>query len=87
MKKILTLSVSALAALTFALPVQAEEASRPEITAYKAEEVTIDGKLDEWNLESPAVVKDPEQIIRDAVFWQGENDCSAKYYLAWDEEN
>ena len=38
MKKILTLSVSALAALTFALPVQAEEASRPEITAYKAEE-------------------------------------------------
>ena len=87
MKKILTLSVSALAALTFALPVQAEESAQPNITAYKAEKVTIDGKLDEWNLDSPAIVKDPEQVIRDAVFWQGENDCSAKYYLAWDEDN
>lgn len=87
MKKILTLSVSALAVLTFALPVQAEESTRPNITAYKAEKIAIDGSLEEWNLDSPAVVKDPEQIIRDAVFWQGENDCSAKYYLAWDEDN
>ena len=49
--------------------------------------VTIDGKLDEWNLDSPAVVKDASQVIRDAVVWQGENDCSANFYLAWDEEN
>ena len=47
----------------------------------------IDGSLADWNLDSPAVVDDASQIIRDGVVWQGANDCSAKFYLAWDEDN
>lgn len=87
MKKVVKLTAGALAALTLATPVMAEEIVTTEITAHKAETITIDGNLGEWNLESPAVVKNAEQIIRDAVFWQGESDCSAKFYLAWDENN
>lgn len=87
MNKLFRIAAGAMAALTLVLPVMAEEAARPGITAHKMESVTIDGKLDEWNLDSPAVVKDASQVIRDAVVWQGENDCSANFYLAWDEEN
>lgn len=86
MNKFFRLAAGALAALTLALPVMAEEA-RPGITAYKAADITIDGKLDDWNLDSPAVVKDASQVIRDATFWQGEDDCSANFYLSWDEDN
>ena len=87
MNKLFRIAAGVMAALTLVLPVSAEEAARPSITAHKMESVTIDGKLDEWNLDSPAVVKDASQVIRDAVVWQGENDCSANFYLAWDEEN
>lgn len=87
MRKRMTLTAGALAVLALAVPVMAEEAAVTGITAYKAEAVTIDGNLDEWNLESPAVVKDAAQVIRDVVFWQGESDCSANFYLAWDENN
>ncbi|MDO5422208.1 MAG: sugar-binding protein [Eubacteriales bacterium] len=86
-KKLCYLTLGALASLTFAVPACAEETARPNITAYKAQDIAIDGSLDEWNLESPAIVKDAAQVIRDVVFWQGENDCSAAYYLAWDEDN
>lgn len=87
MKKLVKMTTGAMVALALAAPAMAEEATDAGITAYKAEAVTIDGSLDEWNLESPAVVKDETQVIRDVVFWQGENDCSAKFYLAWNEEN
>lgn len=87
MRKMMKLTAGALAALTVATPVMAADAPAAQITAYKAEAVTIDGNLDEWKLDSPAVVKNAEQIIRDAVFWQGESDCSANFYLAWDETN
>ncbi len=87
MNKLFRFAAGALAALTLAVPVMAEEAARPGITAYKNEAITIDGKLDEWNLDSPAEVKDAAQIIRDGAVWQGETDCSASFYLAWDEEN
>lgn len=87
MRKLIRITAGALAAIAMAAPVMAEEASEAAITAYKANGITIDGNLGDWNLSSPAVVKDATQIIRDAVFWQGENDCSANFYLAWDEEN
>lgn len=87
MNKWLKLAACALIALALACPALAENTERPGITAHKAETVTIDGKLDEWNLDSPAVVEDATQVIRDVVFWQGANDCSAKFYLAWDETN
>lgn len=60
---------------------------RPGIVAHKANGITIDGDLSDWNLDSPAVVDTLEQVIRDETFWQGPNDCSVKFYLAWDEEN
>jgi len=63
------------------------EADPTHIIAHKANGIVIDGSLADWNLSSPAVVEDPLQIIRDAVFWQGPNDSSAKFYLSWDEEN
>lgn len=60
---------------------------RPNIVCHKADAITIDGSLEDWNLDSPAVVKDAAQVIRDLSFWQGENDCSMKVYAAYDAEN
>lgn len=87
MKKWMRLFAGIMAVLLVAMPALAEESTRPNITAHKASGVVIDGSLEEWNLDSPAVVNDASQLIRDAVFWQGPNDCSATFYLAWDEEN
>ena len=87
MKNWLKVFAVMMAVLMLAVPALAEETARPGIVAHKAGELVIDGKLDEWNLDSPAVVEDPTQIIRDAVFWQGPNDCSAKFYLSWNEDN
>lgn len=59
---------------------------RPNIICHKADAIVIDGELGEWNLESPAVINDASQVIRDLTFWQGENDCSMKVYTAYDAE-
>lgn len=61
-------------------------ADRPNITCHKAQAITIDGELSDWNLDSPAIVKDASQVIRDVGFWQGENDCSMTVYTAYDEQ-
>ncbi len=87
MKRWMSLLTGVVILMLLVVPAMAEENARPGITAHKAADVVIDGSLDEWNLDSPAVVADASQIIRDAVFWQGPNDCSATFYLAWDEEN
>ena len=80
MKKWMKRMAGAMAAMMLmTAPALAEETARPNITAHKANGIVIDGKLDDWNLDSPAVVEDASQIIRDAVFWQGPNDCSAKF--------
>ena len=81
------LTIGTAAALMLSAPALAEETARPNITAHKANGIVIDGKLDEWNLDSPAVVKDATQVIRDAMLWKGEDDLSATFYMAWDEEN
>lgn len=87
MNKLMKLFAGTLAALMLTTPVLAEEAARPSITAHKAEGIVIDGKLDEWNLDSPAIVNDAAQLIRDGVVWKGADDCSVNFYLSWDEEN
>lgn len=87
MKKWWKVLALVMAAMLLMVPAMAEESARPNITAHKANALTVDGSLADWNLDSPAVVEDATQIIRDAVFWQGPNDCSAKFYLSWDEEN
>ena len=85
MKKWMTIVIAVLAVLALALPAAAED--RPNITAHKADSIVIDGNLGEWNLDSPAVVEDASQLIKDAHMWKGADDLSAKFYLAWDEEN
>ena len=87
MKKILRAIAFTLVAMMLIVPAIAEENARPGITAYKANGIVIDGNLDDWNLDSPAVVKDATQIIKDWDLWKGEDDLSAKFYLAWDEDN
>ena len=87
MKRWMSLLTGVVILMLLVVPAMAEENARPGIIAHKAADVVIDGSLEEWNLDSPAVVADASQIIRDAVFWQGPNDCSATFYLAWDEEN
>lgn len=89
MKMFVKLVAALLAVMMVSIPVfsLAEAAERPTITAHKASGIAIDGKLDEWNLDSPAVVNTMEQIIRDGNMWQGPDDCSVKFYLAWDETN
>ena len=87
MKKWTRLLAGTIAAMLMTAPAFAEESEKPSIVAHKAAEITIDGNLGEWNLDSPAVVKDASQVIRDAMLWKGEDDLSATFYLAWDEEN
>lgn len=75
-------------ALTLLLQTAAFAEEIPTTTAYQAEtEITIDGKLDEWKMDSPIVIDDAAQVIRDADFWQGPMDCSCKTYVMWDEDN
>ena len=88
MNKLLKLVVIALAVMALTVPAMAEEETeRANITAYRNDSITIDGNLDDWDLSSPAVVNDSSQVIRDLVMWQGAEDCSANFYLAWDDEN
>lgn len=84
MKKFLAGTMASMMLMTGAFALADE---RPNIICHKAEALTIDGDLSDWNLDSPAVVKDASQVIRDLTFWQGENDCSMSVYTAYDEEN
>jgi len=87
MKKFLRMIALTLAALMLVVPAIAEESGRLNITAHKAAGIVIDGKLDDWNLDSPAVINDASQAIRDGHMWKGAEDCSVKFYLSWDEDN
>ena len=89
MKKFTKLFALALAILMLSAPALslAEAAERPSIVAHKANGIVIDGDLSDWNLDSPAVVDKDEQVIRDYNMWMGVEDLSAKFYLAWDEDN
>ena len=71
--------------LTMTLFAAAALAEQPTATAYKAKDVVLDGKLDEWNMDDPIVLAEPTQLVRDGHFWNGPDDLSAKVYIAWDE--
>ena len=85
-KKLAAFLAMMMALVTMSSAAMAEE-EKPTITAHKANAITIDGDLSDWDLSSPAVLEDASQIIRDLSFWQGPNDLSAKVYAAYDEEN
>lgn len=67
----------------------AEQTAEPleTVARYAPDGVTIDGKLDEWDLSSPITINSQSQVIRDADTWLGETDLSANVYVMWDEEN
>lgn len=86
MKKILAVPGIVLLCIgSLPLSVMAEQTSA---SAYRAEDaIVVDGSLDEWKLDSPIVINDASQIIRDESCWLGETDLSVNAYLMWDEEN
>lgn len=79
-KKLAAFLAMMMALVTMSSAAMAEE-EKPTITAHKANAITIDGDLSDWDLSSPAVLEDASQIIRDLSFWQGPNDLSAKVTL------
>ena len=90
MKKIIALLLaicicSALSVAAFAEE-PAEATEKAEAEAHKMTEFNLDGKLDEWNTDSPIVLEDPMQVVRDVVYWNGPDDLSAIFYVGWDEE-
>lgn len=63
-------------------------AEQPSAIAYMAQTpLTIDGSLEDWRLDSPIVIEEEAQVIRDLTFWQGATDLSCKVYVMWDEAN
>lgn len=57
------------------------------LEAPKAGDVTIDGKLDEWDLSRSLRIVDQSQIIDQIEHWDGEEDCAMDVSVMWDEEN
>lgn len=62
------------------------EGEQPEAQAHKMAEFNLDGKLDEWNTDSPIELNDVSQVVRDPFYWNGTDDLSAIFYVSWDEE-
>ncbi len=66
--------------------IAAAESERPASVAHRLPQgIVPDGKLDEWNLDDPILIREPEQVVRDINMWQGPEDLSASVYVGWDE--
>ena len=85
MKKLISVLLVAACILVPAFTAMADE--KPNLDAPKAGDVTIDGKLDEWNTDLSADLTEEEQIVRDEGQWTGPEDLSMHIYAMWDEEN
>ena len=48
---------------------------------------TIDGNLDEWNLDYPFALKKKKQVVYGSGAWKGPKDFTCRIYSMWDEEN
>ena len=86
LKKAVSIVLAAAFVMVPAFTAMADDA-KPNLNAPKASDITIDGALDEWNLEEKAVLKEEEQLIRDPGQREDENDFSLDFYVMWDEEN
>ena len=84
MKKLVAILIAV--CTVFALTSAAFAATDATAEAYKMTEFNLDGKLDEFKKDSPLVLDQPEQVVRDIVIWKGPEDLSATFYLGWDEE-
>ena len=65
----------------------AAAAEKPNLNAHKAADITIDGSLDDWNLDSSADITEKEQLVRDEGQWTDPTDLNLNVYAAWDDEN
>lgn len=86
MKKKLILSVLT-ASMVMGLSTSAYAYSEKNLEAPKAENVTIDGDLSEWDTSKCLSINTENQIIDQIEHWDGEADCSMDIYAMWDEEN
>jgi len=77
-------TVAALTMTAFAEP--AADGAQAQAEAHKMTAFSLDGKLDEWNTDSPLVLNDITQMVRDPLYWNGPDDLSAIFYVGWDEE-
>ena len=68
-KKLAAFLAMMMTLVTMSSAAMAEE-EKPTITAHKANAITIDGDLSDWDLSSQAVLEDAPQIIRGLSFWQ-----------------
>ena len=88
MRKLLAVLVSICAIFTLAGAAFAGEAADApaQADAHKMTAFVADGKLDEWNTDSPMIADDLSQVVRDAVLWGGPDDLSGTFYAGWDED-
>ncbi len=58
------------------------------IDCLRGTPTAIDGDLSDWNLAAltPAVLDVQEQIYTGLASWTGPEDCSATFYVLWDDE-
>jgi hypothetical protein len=75
-------SAEALAALT--VPSETLE-KRTAYAKKNLRAIKIDGKLNDWDLSSPIVMKDLS-FFKEGLVWGGPADLSGQAYLAWDEK-
>jgi hypothetical protein len=67
-------------------PVRAEKNIHYALVPSRPQNFKADGRLDEWARIQPIVLGQiPDQ--RDIVGWTGPDDCSAKWYWGWDDQN
>jgi len=67
-------------------PVRVAKTIRYAIVPRVPEGFKADGQLGEWSRLTPITVGQvPDQ--RELIGWKGSDDCSAKWYAAWDKEN
>ena len=73
-KKLAAFLAMMMALVTMSSAAMAEEET-PTITAHKANAITIDGDLSDWDLSSPAVLEDASQIIATSASGRGRMIC------------
>ncbi|MDD5449313.1 MAG: sugar-binding protein [Candidatus Omnitrophica bacterium] len=52
----------------------------------KNRDITIDGKLDDWDLSNPYTISEKKNVVYGGGAWKGPQDTSYKIYTQWDEE-
>jgi len=91
-KKCFLVGIVALLSLSLAISAQPVHPTTGEplmIDCLRGTPDAIDGDLSDWNLEAmtPAVLDAVEQLSSGQDIWTGPEDCSAEFYMLWDDVN